>query len=269
MGPIGSVLWAVVLGMAATLTVVPASHAAAASGCLFASVGTTMTLRDDCVTDATILIPDGFTLDGSTKTITAVDPWRGHFRGAVVASGGATAHVRHLVVDTLGLADVCNAGADRLRGILFDGASGSIVSNHVRNINQGASGCDEGIGIEIREGAIGADVVVRVAENAVINYQKAGILASGRVDLTIRDNHVTGAGPAGYIAQNGIQLGLGATGTVERNAVSANDATASSLVSCGLMVFEPDGVRAEGNRLVRNERNLCLGGGDGEPKPAD
>lgn len=40
----------------------------------------------------------------------------------------------------------------RLRGILFDGAAGSITHNTVTNINQGASGCQEGNGIEVRNG---------------------------------------------------------------------------------------------------------------------
>ena len=33
-----------------------------------------MTLNGDCTTDATILVPNGFTLDGAGNTITAVDP---------------------------------------------------------------------------------------------------------------------------------------------------------------------------------------------------
>ncbi|MGH9877475.1 MAG: right-handed parallel beta-helix repeat-containing protein, partial [Nitrososphaerales archaeon] len=70
------------------------------------------------MTDATITIPDGYTLDGAGHTITAVDPPSGHFLGAVVANAGATAHVKNLHITTSALLDVCDAGADRLRGIM-------------------------------------------------------------------------------------------------------------------------------------------------------
>lgn len=37
----------------------------AVTDCTFTTVGTTITLDADCTTDATILIPNGFTLDGA------------------------------------------------------------------------------------------------------------------------------------------------------------------------------------------------------------
>ena len=129
--------------------VVVLSGAEAANNCSFTTVGTTMTLDGDCQTDATILVPDGMTLDGNGHTITGVDPAGGHFTGPVVGNGGATAHVTRLGVTVAGLANVCDAGDDRLRGIMFMGASGSITHNEVSDINQGPSGCQEGNAIEV------------------------------------------------------------------------------------------------------------------------
>lgn len=104
-----------------------------------------MTLDSDCTTDATILIPDGFTLDGKRNMITAQDPpAAGHFTGAVIQNGGLTAYVIDLVVVANNLANQCDAGADRLRGIMFEGAPGSILHNTIAGINQGASGRQEG-----------------------------------------------------------------------------------------------------------------------------
>src|ERR1051325_7592924 len=85
----------------------------------------TMTLNADCVTDHSIAVPNGYTLDGAGHTVKAVDPAGDHFRGGVVQNGGVSANVTNLKITTGVLADVCDAGADRLRGILFDGASGS------------------------------------------------------------------------------------------------------------------------------------------------
>src|SRR5947209_6191935 len=116
----------------------------------------TMTLNADCVTDHSIIVPNGFTLDGAGHTITAVDPSTApfHFVGGVIQNGGATANVTNLKVTTSNLAEVCDAGPNRLRGILFDGASGSITNNTVTHINQNQgpalSGCQEGNAIEVR-----------------------------------------------------------------------------------------------------------------------
>jgi hypothetical protein len=211
--------------------------AKATTACSFAVVGTTMILAGDCSTDSTIVIPDGFTLDGAGHTITAVDPAGGHFLGAVVTNGGATANVKNLTVKASGLADVCDGGANRLRGILFEGASGLITNNTVRDINQGASGCQEGNGIEVRNfGASPTRVSVTISGNTVTNYQKTGIVANGDVDANITDNVVRGAGAINYIAQNGIQIGFGANAQVMRNVVSDNSYTGSSAVDGGILV---------------------------------
>jgi len=253
------------------LLLVPLSEAT--TTCTFTTVGSTMTLDADCTTDATILVPNGFTLDGAGYTITAEDPSGSHFLGAVVKNGGAFAAVKHLTIDTDNLANTCDDGVDRLRGILFDGASGIIKDNTVLNINQGASGCQEGNGIEVRNApfeAGGSDLLVWISGNTVTNYQKTGIVTNGSVAATIVGNVTTGVGPVDYIAQNGIQIGFGGTAIVQENQVSGNDYTPKSFVSCGLLMFDADGVRASQNHYANNERNVCVfgrGGGEFNPEP--
>lgn len=199
-----------------------------------------MTLQVDCSTSSTITVPDGFTLDGAGHTITAVDPANGHFVGAVVANAGKTATVKNLVIKASGLANVCDAGANRLRGIMFEGASGAITGNTILGINQGASGCQEGNAIEARyfptAGSNKGLLPVTISGNKVANYQKTGIVANGSVSATITDNEVIGAGPIGYIAQNGIQVGFGASAKVMRNTVVGNSYTGASTVSGGVLV---------------------------------
>lgn len=237
----------------------------AATTCTFTTIGTTMTLDADCTTDATILIPDGFTLNGKGHTITGVDPGGDHFKGAVVQNGGAVAHVKNLTVTVSGLANVCDAGVDRLRGILFDGAAGSITANKVLNINQGVSGCQEGNGIEVRnepfDGTHPATKVVKIVNNEVIAYQKTGIVVNGDVSAAVRNNKVTGLGPVNYIAQNGIQLGFGALGTVLRNTVSGNVYAPQTAASGGILLFTAgDGIRVEDNKVDANDVGIWLNG---------
>ena len=237
--------------------------------------GTTYRLIADCTTDRTLLIPDGWTLDGDGHTITAVDPAGDHFRGAVVQNAGASAHVVNLTVTSDTLANVCDGGDDRLRGILFDGAGGSITDSVVTDVNQGPSGCQEGNAIEVRNEPFddtGTDVEVLIDGNVADGYIKNGITANGSVAAIITNNVVTGSGPVGVplAAQNGIQVGFGATARVSGNTVSGNDYTPKSWVACGLLLYQADGIRATGNTYFDNERDVCnfgKGGGRFNPNP--
>jgi hypothetical protein len=187
-------------------------------------------------------------------------------------NGGATATVTNLKVTTSALADVCDAGADRLRGILFDGASGSITDNMVVNVNQGMSGCQEGNGIEVRkdpfDGTHPATASITITGNIVTNYQKNGITANGDVKATIQGNFVTGAGPVNYIAQNGVQFGFGATGTASGNTIENNAYTVAGTTACGLLFFQATGVSTSKNPFSGNQKNVCNFGQRGGGKPS-
>lgn len=214
-----------VLAAVALLAAAP-SPALAASDCVFVTRGSTMRLAGDCTTDATIFIPPGLTLDGRGHTITAVDPPGGHFLGAVVQAGGSVAHVRDLVVTAAGLANVCDAGADRLRGIMFEAASGSVTHSTVIGINQGPSGCQEGNAIEVRnapfDGSHPNTQRVEIAHTSVDGYQKTGIVANGDVEVDIHHNDVGASATQQNLAANSIQLGFGALGVVAHNRVDGN-----------------------------------------------
>lgn len=219
--------------------------------------GTTIKLTADVTTDETIEIPDGFTLDGNHHTITAVDPVGDHFRGAVVTNAGATAHVKNLTVKASGLANTCDSGADRLRGIMFEGASGSITHCTVIGINQGASGCQEGNAIEVRnapfDGTHPNTQNVEIAHNKIENYQKTGIVANGDVDVYIHHNSVGESATQAYLAANSIQLGFGATGSVIHNNVDGNQwLGASNFAATAILIFAADDVNVSRNNIGGN-----------------
>jgi nitrous oxidase accessory protein NosD len=231
----------------------------AANNCTFRTGGTMLKLQADCWTDATLSIPDGMTLDGRGHTITAIDPEGGHFVGAVVRNAGAIANVRNLTIEARALADVCDGEGppdQRLRGILFEEASGTIARNHVRNVNQGSSGCQEGAGIEVRGGlAEGAPLQrVSIVNNRVEAYQKTGVFVSGAVEAEVVRNDIVGFGPVGFIGQNGIQLGFGARGRIERNRVGQNLYTGADVASTGILLIEAgSSVVVDRNRLDDND----------------
>ena len=236
-----------------------------ASACASTTTGTTITLLADCTVTSTFMVPDGFTLDGAGHTITAIDPAGGHFLGAVVTNGGTSANVQNVTVTASGLSNTCDGGADRLRGILFDGAGGSITNVTVTGVRQGLSGCQEGNAIEVRnfDTQVATQFKVTVSGDTVGNYQKNGITANGNVAATITGNTVTGDGPVGYIAQNGIQVGFGATALVQGNTVSGNWYTGPIYNACGLLFYQGSGVKQKANTLFGNQVNLCNAGRGG------
>src|SRR5688572_21889769 len=125
------------------------------TGASFTGPATARKLVADCRTGVTITVPAGTTLNGNGNTIVAFDP-PGGFKGAVVrnaTAGSVNVTVTNLTVDTENLTDAngCQAGNDRLRGIMFDDASGKILNNTVLHINKGPSGCQEGNAIEVRD----------------------------------------------------------------------------------------------------------------------
>ena len=187
--------------------------------------GLVIKLTSDLTVTETYMIPDGYTLDGHGHTITAVDPVGGHFKGAVVMNEGTTANVTHLTVKASGLT-TGYGGADRLRGIMFEGASGSISHCTVIGINKGASGSQEGNAIEVRnapfDGTHPNTVNVTIEHNKIFDYQKTGIVCNGDVNVDVNHNTVGESFTQEYLAANSIQLGFGALGKVEHNKIDGN-----------------------------------------------
>jgi hypothetical protein len=270
------------LTLALSFLALSPATARALSTCVFITTGTSMVLQNSCTTDTTITVLPGITLDGNGYTITAVEPLSGHFTGAVVqnAMAGGEIHVTNLTIVASLNGNPCDAGEQRLRGILFFGASGTATNNHV-TVTQGVNfGCQEGNAIEARnfvdETLFSPDrTTVTISDNVVPQYQKTGILANGNVDAIITRNVITGVGATTLIAQNGVQIGFGATGLVSANEISGSNYTPNSFFACGIIVVDSDGVdRKQQDNLfppqgdpMANEKDTCgfAKGGNYEP----
>jgi len=278
---VGAVISLLVLACSGAL--LAPSRAQAVTTCLIVDAGQTLLLGNDCTTDTAIPVPDGYTFDGNGHKITAVEPALGHFTGAVVqnATAGSTIHVTNLTIDVQLSNNPCDADENRLRGILFFGASGTATNVLVLHLGQpGTFGCQEGNGIEARnfagESMSSADrTQVTISDNTVNDYQKTGILVNGNVDAVVTRNVVNGIGPTDLIAQNGIQIGFGATALVSANTITGNNYTPTSFFSCGIIVVDADGVDRKqqdnlfppNNDPLANEKDTCgfAKGGNYEP----
>jgi hypothetical protein len=219
--------------------------------------GATMRLVGDCTTDATLLIPEGMTLDGRGFTIAATDPVGGHFVGAVVMNGGGAASIVNTQITAQALTDVCDGGPSRLRGIFFDGATGTIRGNRISELNQGPSRCQEGNAIEVRNLLGDEDLTVQIDHNAVEGYQKTGIVITGGVDAWIHDNRVGASANQELLPANGIQIGYGAWALVTDNQIAGNTIQGNADIA---IYIAADDVVVQGNEVI--EEGPDLGGYD-------
>ena len=223
----------------------------------------TVRLTADCTTDHTLYIPNGWMVDGAGFKITAVNPASGDFLGPVIRNGGARAHARnlHIIGNATG-SDGCHDGAERLAGIAFEGASGTIMFNRVENILRAPHyGCQEGNGIQVRNGPFDGthpntqEVVIQ--QNTVLRYQKTGILANGDVRVVINGNDISSAADADgnnldyIIAGNSIQVGFGAAhATIHGNRIQGNDFDGADYWDAtAMLIFDVGGLEITNNQI--------------------
>ena len=128
------------------------------------------------------------------------------------------------------------------------------------------NGCQGGVGIQAGRDAIGQVGHVSLSRDTIETYQKNGVTVDGPGSTAdISHVTVTGAGATPGIAQNGIQLSRGATGSVTGSSVSGNNYTGTGgASSAGILVFGGCGMplvqhaKINGNRLNGNDNGIGL-----------
>jgi nitrous oxidase accessory protein NosD len=161
--------------------------------------------------------------------------------------------VRNVTVDGSD-ADI-NACAPDLVGVFFRNASGLLSRVAVRNakLSSTLNGCASGSAILVQSGG-GLTSAVSILESSIHDYQNNGITVNETgTQATIEGSFVTGLGPTTGAAQNGIQIGFGAQGTIRHNTVANHIwAPCVALDSCqatasDVLIFQSDGVSVNNN----------------------
>jgi hypothetical protein len=214
-----------------------------------------MILDKNALIRPTTVLPNGFSLSSGVQFVSLL----------------LVANTTNVEIDG-GQFDGIEAGitgcAPRLFGIVFQNASGTIRHTTLRNtkLNEGLNGCQSGTGILIQSGNGGKSRVI-VEGNRLSDYQKNGITIDGvGSDAKIVHNRVTGVGSTKGAAQNGIQVGFGATGEVAKNTVSQNEwAGCTSVDACeffatGVLVEQSNNVKVLENLVSGNQVNLVFDG---------
>ena len=163
----------------------------------------------------------GVVIQPSNVTQNATGTASGQPIAAIILVADTTdVDIREVIVD--GTNNGIGACAPDLIGVLYQNASGEIRRVAVRNmlLSPNLNGCQSGSGILIQSGGRRMSVV-DVEESSIHDYQKNGITANEvGTEARIEDNVVTGVGPTAGAAQNGIQIGFGAEGSISRNSVA-------------------------------------------------
>ena len=154
-------------------------------------------------------------------------------------------------------------------GILVQNADAKVLNAAVRNAKLGAGleGCQTGLGIFAQSSGDTSDVTVE--GTSVHDYQKNGITANEPgTFLTAKTNRVTGWGPTPHIAQNGIQIGWGASGLIDSNTVANHvwtgcvSAEDCPWVSTNILIFDPDPLalapKVLRNAVTRSQVNIYI-----------
>ena len=198
-------------------------------------------------TSGAILMPSGMQANSASL-----------FDGSPLAVAVLVSDAKDVVINGL-VVDGANSGifgcAPDLFGIAFQNASGAIQHTTVRNFKLAPdlNGCQSGTGILVQSGD-GQYSIVTIGNSSIHAYQKNGITANELgTQVKVRYNVVTGLGTTNGAAQNGIQIGFGAQGTVNQNTVTNNvwagctDVSTCTAVATDILVTQSDGVSVTNN----------------------
>jgi Right handed beta helix region len=220
-------------------------------------------------------ITKALTLEGEGAGVTILKPdtvvanasgiASGEVIAAIILVNGATdVSVADLTID--GVDAAFNSCSPGYVGIYYRASSGTIEGTEVINIHHpDAPGCQTVLGIFVQGGLplFGLHADVEVRNNDVNNYGKNGITANGPgATVVVENNTITGRGPveAGDAAQNGVQLGVGAHGSVAGNTISNHFYTPADTLACGVLLFlaSRDVGPSTDNIFTGNEQNVCI-----------
>jgi hypothetical protein len=197
------------------------------------------------------------------------------------ASGNVV--IERLTVDGTGN-NIAGCGPTLLEGIYYQNSSGTITNNVVRNQYQTDyavyGGCQNGFAINVE--STGSSNTITISTNSVRAYQKNGITASGAgtgtgsagPSVTISSNHIVGLAATAMnwqgvysgeatAAENGIQVGYGASGSVETNIVNDNiwgqDTSGDTGdAASGILVFASPNIVLTGNLVGSAQFGIAL-----------
>lgn len=174
---------------------------------------------------------------------------------AILVVDTTNVEIEGLIVD--GANNGISACSPQLIGVEFQNASGEVETLTIRNfkLSPSLNGCQSGTAMFVQSGGGGLSDV-EINNSVIYDYQKNGITADEvGTKVLIHENIVTGVGPTTGAAQNGIQIGFGASGAIRGNTVTNNVwSPCTAVATCtnvatGILVEQSDSVHVAENHV--------------------
>jgi len=208
---------------------------------------------------------NGVVIQPTNVTANSTGTSSGQPIAAIILVQNATdVDIRDVIVD--GTNSGITQCAPDLVGIIYRNASGEVRRVAVRNVklSENLNGCQSGSAILVQSGG-GGTSVVEIKDSSIHDYQKNGITANEvGTQVRIEGNVVTGVGPTTGAAQNGIQIGFGAGGSITRNIVANHIwSPCVSLLSCDftaddILVIQSDNVTVGQNVVGASQTGIAI-----------
>jgi Right handed beta helix region len=252
----------------ATFTMIQAAVNAAKPGDIIRICAGTYDEQVIISTELLLQADNGVVVKPVAVSANATGPTGDSIAAIILAQNSLNVQLEGFIVD--GSANGIMDCSPRLIGILYQDASGIVSHNEIRHMRLVSSldGCQSGNAIEVESSGSG-HASVTITNNTVDTYQKNGITANeSGTQVSINENTVTGVGPTVGAAQNGIQIGFGAQGTITSNSIADNIyAPCMSTSVCpanaaGILIYQSDGIHMEHNVLGANQVGIFVAAND-------
>jgi hypothetical protein len=211
-------------------------------------------------------------ISNTARAVVITSPSSGLVANATALTNGSSIAAQILVQNSTGV-HIQNVAVDGgkngltscalvLIGIYYQNASGTInrVATRNQTLETPLGGCQSGIGVFAESNDVG-QAVVTVQNSTMRSYQKGGVVGNGTgTTMTIRTNTVAGQGPTTGAAENGIQIGYGATGEITNNSVIDHVYLPGTASSTGILVISSRGVRVLLNTIGTAQGGIVVFG---------
>jgi hypothetical protein len=203
--------------------------------------------------DTTIIRPSGAIKLGTVLTGLYFDGTTKNIAGIIVANvtAGSPVTIKNLKVDE-SLVVTKPLGADLLVGVFYRETGGLVDTVTVAGTGAGAwSGWDRAYGMYLSAGT--NTVSVEVKGSSISNWDKNGMEVMGStLTANIHNNILTGRGPLPNTdeVQNGVDVGRGATATVNDNTISDLEWTNQQWWSAAIVFSGANVGSANGNSIT-------------------
>lgn len=198
----------------------------------------------------------GFVRDSINLTAALINP-RGVVSGDVDATGCNIGI--YYGVGATGLVNGASIHSANYYGVVNNGANVTIQNSTIYDIGETPlNGDQHGVAIYF---AYATTAQGNITGNVIWNYQKGGIVVNGPLAKSnVLNNTVIGQGPVDFIAQNGIQLGYGAQGSIKGNLVVGNSYTGAGETASGGIVLVGGAGYAGANEVgIVVQQNIVVG----------